>query len=214
MKKLLALTILSLTVLSCKKENITPTEIEPTNPGYFHVHTAGSYWVYDWYQVDSTGNETLIPQWKDTIRIIGDTTINGKVFQQYKGTYWNSPTEYYTRDSSGYVVGITGQISYSYVSGPMLLNTFNDGYMNRNSYIGTKQPISTAFGGRKANTTYLEISMVDGSPVNACGDLSVRHYNYYVSGLGCTGTETEYISVFQGQCAKKRSKLSAYYITP
>jgi hypothetical protein len=214
MKKILAFTILSLTVLSCKKDKIEPVIPQPNNPSYTHVTTTGSYWVYDWYQVDSTGNETLIPQWKDTIRIVGDTTINGKVYQHYNATYWNTPSEYYTRDSSGYVVDIYGRISYTYVGGPMLLNSHDDGYMNYGSYIGEKQPISTAFGNKLACTTYLESSMVDGSPVNNCGDLTVRFYNYYVSGLGYIGGETEYFSLMQVNCSKKRSKLSAYYIAP
>ncbi|MDF3029072.1 MAG: hypothetical protein K0S23_3379 [Fluviicola sp.] len=214
MKKILALTILSLAVLSCKKDKIEPAEPQPSNPSYAHISTTGSYWVYDWYEVDSTGNETLIPAWKDTIRIVGDSTINGKIFQHYKGTQWNSPIEYYMRDSSGYVVNTNGKISYSYVSNPMLVSAHNDGYIHQNNYIGEKQTINTAFGSKLASTTYTEVSMVDGTPVNSCGDLSVRLYNYYVSGLGCTGIETAYISQFQALCSKKRSRLSAYYIAP
>lgn len=213
MKKILAFTILSLFILSCKKDKLEPAP-QAVN-SYTHVSTTGSYWVYDWYDVDSTGNETLWnTTWKDTIRIVGDTTINGKVFQHYKGKEWNSLREYWTRDSSGYVVGINGKIAYSYISTPMLLSTNNDGYMNHNGGIGEKQTINTAFGSKLASTTYHEVSMVDGTPVNNCGDLSVRFYTYYVSGLGCVGTETAYISQFQSLCAIKRSKLSAYYIAP
>ncbi|MNU49985.1 hypothetical protein D3C71_389410 [compost metagenome] len=216
MKKILAFTILSLTFLSCKKDKIEPlTPESPATTSYVHVKTTGSYWVYDWYDVDSIGNETLwATSWKDTMRIVGDTTINGKVFQHYKGKEWNSPREYYNRDSSGYVVGINGKIAYSYISGPMLLSANNDGYLNNDGYIGEKQTINTAFGSKQASTTYHQVSMVDGTPVNVCGDLSVRFYSYYVSGLGCVGTETAYISQLQGQCSKKRSKLSAYYIAP
>jgi hypothetical protein len=214
MKKLLALAILSLAVLSCKKDKISPTEPQPANPSYTHVSTIGSYWVYDWYDVDSTGNETLISGWKDTIRIVGDTAINGKVFQHYKGKELNSPVEYFSRDSSGYVVNPNGQIRYSYLGVPMLVVSSTDGYMDRVGYIGEIQTINTAFGSKQANTTYQEVSIVDGSPVNSCGDLSVRFYNYYVSGLGCTGVETAYLSQLQSLCAKKRSKLSAYFIAP
>lgn len=214
MKKILAFTILSLIILSCKKDKVKPNEPQTTNPTYAHVSTTGSYWIYDWYNVDSTGNETIFPAWKDTIRIVGDTTINGKIYQHYKGKHLSSPTEYYRRDSIGYIVNPNGGIVYSYVSGPMFVNEHNDSYMHLSTYIGEKQTISTAFGSKEASTTYLEVSMLDGTPVNTCGDLSVRFYSYYVSGLGCTGTETEYISLLQGQCSKKRSKLSAYYIAP
>ena len=213
MKKILAFTLLSLAILSCKKDKMAPTP-QPVN-SYTHVSTVGSYWVYDWYDVDSTGNETLLAtNWKDTIRIVGDTTINGEVFQHYEGKEFNQFTEYYRRDSSGYVVSPNGGIVYSYLGIPMLLHLHNDGYMNQDTYLGQIQSISTSFGNKQANTTYREISMVDGSQVNSCGDLSVRFYTYYVSGLGCTGTETAYISQLQAQCAKKRSKLSAYYIAP
>ena len=214
MKKILALTILSLTVLSCKKDKVEPVIPTPNNPSYTHVTTTGSYWVYDWYDVDSTGTETLNPQWKDTIRIVGDTTINGEVFQHYRGKRWNSPVEYYNRDSSGYVINPDGSVAYSYMGVPMALSSSSDGYFKSENFIGGIQTISTAFGNKQANTTYLEVSMVDGSPVNSCGDLTVRFYNYYVSGLGCVSTETAYISQLQALCAIKRSKLSAYYIAP
>ena len=217
MKKIFALTILSLAVLSCKKDKITP-QIPQTPPppnSYTHVTTTGSYWVYDWYDVDSTGNETpWYSAGKDTVRIVGDTSINGEVFQHYKGNQWSSQFEYFRRDSSGYVVDPNGDIIYSYIGAPMQLRLYNDGYLHQNSFLGTKQTINTAFGSKEATTTYLEISMVDGTPVNNCGDLSFRFYTYYVSGLGCTGTETAYLSQFQGQCVIKRSKLSAYYIAP
>jgi hypothetical protein len=213
MKKILALTILSLAVLSCKKDKITPEPI-PSN-SYTHVTTTGSYWVYEWYDVDSTGNETPSNvSWKDTIRIVGDTVINGEVFQHYKGKQFNQFMDYFQRDSSGYVIRPDGKISYSYMGVPKLLNMHNDGYMNQNAYLGLKQTVTTNFGTKEANTTYLEVSMVDGTPVNTCGDYSVRLYNYYVSGLGCTGTETAYFGQLQSQCAIKRSKLSAYYIAP
>jgi len=214
MKKILALTILSLAVLSCKKDKIGPIEPQPVN-SYTHVTTVGSYWTYDWYDVDSTGNETLwVTNWKDTTRIVGDTTINGEVFQHYKGKQWNSPIEYYTRDSSGFVVGPNGDVIYSYMNIPMLLSASDDGYLKHEGYIGEIQTINTAFGNKQASSTYHQVSMVDGTPINACGDLSVRFYTYYVSGLGCVGTETAYLGQLQSLCAKKKSKLSAYYIAP
>lgn len=214
MKKILAFTILGLTVWSCKKENIAPLEIGSPDPGSSaHVTTAGSYWVYDWYQVDSVGNETWLSQWKDTIRITGDTTINGNVFQVYKGKHMGANTEYYTRDSSGCILNTDGSIIYSYTSDPMLLTAYGDGYYKHRYFIGAKQTIATAFGSKEASVTYQEIAREDGSPVNNCGDLSVNHYTYYVFGIGCMGMETEYYAMMP-QCSKKRSKLSAYYIAP
>lgn len=213
MKKILTFTILSLVILSCKKDKIEP-QPNPSN-SYTHVTTTGSYWAYEWYDVDSTGNETPSSvSWKDTIRIVGDTVINGEVFQHYKGTYINQATEYYHRDSMGCVISPDGRIAYSYLGIPKLLNMYNDGFMNQNAYLGLKQTVNTAFGNKEAVTTYLEVSMVDGSPVNVCGDLTFRLYNYYVSGLGCVAKETAYISQLQGYCAFKRAKLSAYYIAP
>jgi hypothetical protein len=213
MKKILALTILSLTMLSCKKDKLVP-EMPPVN-SYTHVSTVGSYWVYDWYDVDSTGNETpWVTSWRDTIRIVGDTTINGEVFQHYKGKQWNSPVEYYHRDSSGYVINPNGSIAYSYMGVPKALASSSDGFVNLATFIGEKQTINTAFGTKEANTVYMESSMVDGTPITSCGDLSFRFYTYYVSGLGKTGTETAYFGQLQGACAIKRSKLSAYYIAP
>jgi hypothetical protein len=94
------------------------------------------------------------------------------------------------------------------------LASSSDGFVNLATFIGEKQTINTAFGTKEANTVYMESSMVDGTPITSCGDLSFRFYTYYVSGLGKTGTETAYFGQLQGACAIKRSKLSAYYIAP
>ncbi|MNE52755.1 hypothetical protein D3C80_1474440 [compost metagenome] len=160
------------------------------------------------------GNETMM-SWKDTIRLVGDTTINGKIYQKFKGKDMNVATEYYHRDSSGYVVGLTGTF-YSYVGSPKLSYSYNDSYMKYDNWIVGKEleTISTTFGLKEAVRTYQEVSMVDGSPVNNCGDLSTRFYRYYVSGIGLVQKEIEYLSTMQSQCSKKRTKLSFYYIAP
>lgn len=208
MKKIIAFSALLIMLPSCKKDKVASTS------AYTYVHTSGSYWVYDWYQVDAAGNETLIPAWKDTIRIVGDTSINGNVYQVLRGRDMGSPITYYTRDSSGYIVAAHGGISYSYISSPMLLNTVNDGYLIQKSYIGEKQTLSTAFGNKTASTTYLEISREDGSPMTSCDDPSVRFYHHYVSGIGLVQKEKEYLSLIQSQCSRKRAKLTAYYVAP
>lgn len=213
MKKILALSTLVLFFASCKKDKVEPATTENPGASYTYVHTTGSYWVYDWYQVDSTGTETPFPAWKDTIRIVGDTTINGNVFQIFRGTDMGMHLEYYSRDSSGYIVSPGGTF-YSYTSGPALLHTMDDGYLIQKTYIGEKQTVNTAFGSKHASTSYLEVSMSDGSPMTACGDQNVKFYRYYVSGIGLVEKEMEYLTALQVQCSRKRARLSAYYVAP
>jgi hypothetical protein len=214
MKKILALGTFIIFAASCKKKEITTTPVTIPPPAeYVYVTTPGSYWIYDWYQVDSLGNETMM-NWKDTVRIEGDTTIDSKIYQVLKKTgtgFLEVPS--FQRDSLGWIVGTAG-IIYSYVGSPMLLGSSTDGYYDYVGHIGEDQDINTNFGIMHAASTYLSVSKTDGSPLNNCGDYIVDYYKHYVSGIGLMQQEIEYFSLQESMCSKKRAKLRSYYIAP
>ena len=85
---------------SCKKDD-SP---DSAKNSYFPL-TNGSYWIYESYVVDSSGNEVLINNDIDSIVITGDTTINNKVYKVKSCFNYGHPTnkEFY-RDSMGYIL--------------------------------------------------------------------------------------------------------------
>ncbi len=213
MKKLLMLTVLSLFFVSCKKEKNTANSTSE-EPSYHYITSTGSYWVYDRYQIDSLGNEILVPG-KDSIVIAGDTTINGKVYFKHVGaSAWYSNQAHFERDSTGYIVDEHGAILYSFNNVAITLNSAPDGQFFIANKLDLNENMTTNFGLKNAAVRYAEISMNDGSPVNNCGDLSMRFYHYYVSGIGMIQDETETFSGLMSQCSKKRRKLSSYHIVP
>jgi len=214
MRKVLSFTTLALLIISCKKEK-TNTPVPIDEPTYTYVTTNGSYWVYDLYDVDSLGNETLLPQ-KDTIKVTGDTVVNGKTYYKFVGgTLGNSNQVTFQRDSSGYIVSLNhGSIMYSFNNVASVINSFSDDIFSYSTGFENNQNVATAFGVKNAFVGYYQVSKNDGTPINVCNDLFVKFYTHYVSGIGMVQTETAFYSQMMNACAKKRSKLSSYYIAP
>jgi hypothetical protein len=85
-----------------------PTLITPATE-YLPL-TVGNYWIYQWYKIDESGNETQHGNYLDSIYISGDTVINGFTYSIIKGKEFNAPIERFYRDSSGYLVSATNNI--------------------------------------------------------------------------------------------------------
>ena len=97
--------------LSCKKDG-TGT---PADSDHFEVPaTKGSWWVYDWYSIDTAGVATPTSM-HDSVYISRDTTANGHRFVVIEGTFLGQPGfKRFERDSAGFIVGVDGTIHYSY----------------------------------------------------------------------------------------------------
>jgi hypothetical protein len=69
--------------------------------------------VYQYLNVDTLGNEVITGT--DTVRIVGDSVINGKTYACFKGgLYFNCPgCSFFRRDSSGYIIDQNGDIFFS-----------------------------------------------------------------------------------------------------
>jgi len=100
-------------VLTCEKNaDETKPNVEKSN--YFPL-SIGSYWIYDCFEKDSTGKEKIISE-NDTLKITGDTLINGNEFSKFYGKEYafNSQLEeFYYRDSLGYILNEKGEIKFS-----------------------------------------------------------------------------------------------------
>lgn len=113
--KLFGIFLLLIFICSCKKESvIAPCEPSVSN-SYFPM-TVGSYWVYQWYKIDSSGTEELLDGKKDTITVIKDTLIDASIFKkiQENNSFLNTPIVIqYRRDSLGFLIDPQNNIYFS-----------------------------------------------------------------------------------------------------
>lgn len=73
----------------------------------------GSYYVYDIFKVDSNGIATPFGR-PDTIRIVGDSVINGNTYVHLADTWFNiGAWNWFFRDSSGHVVDHNGLVYWA-----------------------------------------------------------------------------------------------------
>lgn len=182
---ILLATLLTLSIVSCKKDKEVETPDPPGNSHYVIPNTVGSYWVYETVSIDSNGTETHIGL-NDSIYIAGDSIFNGNLFTVYKGFY-NGSSNYtrLERDSSGFVVGPFGGLYYSYsnftdtlytISYPMfdaIVKMFDS-----NDQIDV--PAGTFQAIEKRKTYYNP----DGGPVTSCGQISFSFGTWYADGIG------------------------------
>lgn len=105
---------LFLGIIACEKTPNEPASETKKDISYFPLST-GSYWVNNTYQIDSTENETLISE-NDTMRIIGDSVINGNTYKVFYGKETGIAqglVKRFFRDSSGCIVNNSGKIFFS-----------------------------------------------------------------------------------------------------
>jgi hypothetical protein len=120
MKKLkFCLPVIALTVFifSCKKDKdevpaLTPGTA-PTYPDYSQLKV-GNYWVYELFDVDSSGNATTMNNY-DSCYVEKDTLINNAVYYKMwrSGVFFPNWGFWLVRDSLHYVVTSSGKILFS-----------------------------------------------------------------------------------------------------
>lgn len=99
---------------ACKKEKDaepTPAAVTPTSTTNYYPLTVGSYWIYERFQMDTNGIETVVSV--DSSYISGDTIINGDTFTVFVGTFIDPAGIYCRRDSAGYILDQYGVIQFS-----------------------------------------------------------------------------------------------------
>lgn len=102
----------SITISSCKKEKASDNETneEPaiTTNEYFPV-SVGSYWVYEFKVHQATGEINPNSSF-DTLKVIGDTLINGESFFVFNTNKPTQNTNYFRRVHQGEVVSETDNL--------------------------------------------------------------------------------------------------------
>lgn len=201
--------------VSCKKDKIEdPNSTPGTQLEFKTPKTVGSYWVYQRYQIDENGIETLLPE-KDSIYVYGDTTINNLKYTIYKGNKFGQSN--YTsieRDSSGYIVNHKGGILYSYTKFNDTIDAGSAGqmwdwYTTMINNIQVEVPVGT-FNAIESRETYFKSS---GEPANNCGDEFFTLSKWYTKDIGKIKAQYGYISEIMN-CKYKEARLIEYYNAP
>jgi len=191
---------------SCKKETTYPPD------SYDMPRTEGSYWVYQWSQIDSMGIAGPV-LFTDTVTITGSVSLNGNTYAEYSGTHMGHPTNWLQRDSSNYIVDEHGSIRYSFFPGTVLAE-FDSNPYHQLYKMGPIETIAHPLGAFTAIDKQQIISNLDGTPVNSCSGMTHTFHNYYVSGIGEIREETAYIGALQSECKILRKNLISYHIVP
>lgn len=210
-----ALGVSLLFLSSCKKENseINHPEENPS-PAYQFPSKVGSYWVYNWYAVDSTGIETQL-SYVDSVFILGDTLINGHSYSIYKGNnVGGNYNTYFQRDSSGYIVNEHGHVSFTYVDFTTLFTSGSEqGFWDYYGHsLEGKVSLTIPLGTYQAFVSEYYIYSPNGTAINNCGDIDHSYKTYYSSGIGQIQHETAYYTEFQNECKYRVRRLVDYYI--
>lgn len=216
MKTTLLTTIAALTLLTaCKKDEpevaICPGAITP-EVNYL-ISEPGSYWIYQWYQIDSLGNETTYNA-IDTVTVIGDSVYNGNTYTAYESSYLGmQPSIKLLRDSSGYIVNQYGHISFSYTDLTNNITSGNNGMYDYYSMMSINNAGITLPVGTFNSSIVHEVHYTDpgGNPVNACGDMEEIHEHHFVEGIGEVMSQTAFFTQLQ-QCSYLERRLIEYQI--
>lgn len=200
---------------ACKKENPEMNIPEqPQEPIYEFPTKEGSYWVYEWSIVDSNDVETSL-NIVDSVFILGDTLINGNTYTVYRGKYFGSNySNYYQRDSSGYIVNNFGHVVFKYVDFNTHIRSGSDDLWDFYAHVlENETTITVPVGTFQSLVQELYIYSPTGTAINNCGDVNYSYKTYMVSGIGQVYHETQtYYSDFQTQCKKRMRRLVDYYI--
>lgn len=214
MKTYIIITAALLTFVSCKKEKIENPIVEDQAVSYT-PSTKGSYWIYDWVKVDTNGVETPLP-YKDTLRIIGDTMINNYVYTVTRGTSMGGTVRnFYSRDSSGYIVNALGDASYSYTNFTDTIRSYDDpGFLNIRVKMFNNMPVSIPLGTFNTIESRTFHYNPNGGSANNCGDPYFTLSTWFVQGVGNVKSTTGYTYELMNCGVIMEQRLVEYFIAP
>ncbi|MEM8895261.1 MAG: hypothetical protein AAGC88_11835 [Bacteroidota bacterium] len=182
---------------------------------FVFVNSVGSYWVYDWYEVDYLTGVSTPTDRRDSIWIAGDTVIAGNEYLIKQGTWFTSTVfTSIQRDSSGYIVNQDGSLLWSYVNFDDTLNSGFNGLWDFYVDMGDTTFITTDAGAFSTIERNYNLYKESGDPVNTCNEEVITLTENYASGIGRVQGQLEY-SIMLSQCIQySEARLVDYYIAP
>ncbi|WP_070138167.1 hypothetical protein [Crocinitomix algicola] len=214
MKNSLFYLVFAVALMSCKKEAVEVEESGCEIPSTFGLaDTPGSYWVYDWYEIDNFDNETSL-HIRDSIYVVGDTIINDNIYTFYSGTHMGVPTKRFVRDSSGYIVNSTGFILYSTTTDNDTTHFFENVGSNSKTYWISKkatESVITPSGVYEVFGREGHFYKTNGTPFTNCDSVWVQQ-NFYDEKSGFEVlSQTAIISQLQNDCIFREKRLVVQY---
>lgn len=212
---ILTTSILGILLCSCKKEE-TKQNLPNSEPSNQFVTTTGSYWIYNWYKIDTNGVETQY-NYKDTISIIGDSVVSGKTYAVFKDSYLGLDHGIkLRRDSLGFIVEPGGKIIYSYTHFDQILDSGTEpGLWDWNKKMdNSTDHIIVPAGGFHCYKLIHYLYDDAGNPISNCGDLSRTFNTWYKNGVGEIKHQTSYMSHIVNCDYYMERRLVEYHIEP
>lgn len=204
MKSIFSILLIIFILQSCKDKDCEPIA---TQPSIKLVSTAGSYWLYDWYSIDTLGNEKFLRT--DSTYIAGDTIINGNNYLIKKGNGFNNNRVNYLRDSIGFVVNVEGDILWNKNS-IGIIRTTNESEINLEwSMTSLSSNIMVPAGTFSTIERTTKACYNNGQPLTPC-DTCQEEQAYFSEGLGVVFERTAYIGIFN--CSYLEGRLRKYVI--
>lgn len=218
MRKLLITALLPVALfVTCKKSE---TELPPPpmpgddSPSFSWDHTPGSYYVYQWYTIDSLGNETPYSA-PDTNTVVGDTVINGNTYTTfYNDHIFLQSQEVHWRDSSGYIVDQNGNIHFSYTAfNDTVQDTDISGWFTIHHILGASvSQISVPAGEFDVYQKRQALELGEGTPPVTCTE-SLGFDNYFDATTGIPVIQqTSFSGEYMVTCRYYERRLVEYYI--
>ena len=204
MKTVLILFGILLSVQACKHADCKPAI---TTPSIQIVNSVGSYWIYNWYSIDTLGNEKLIQT--DSIYIAEDTIINNNTYTIRQGEYLNGGRTEYIRDSLGYIVNAKGDILWNKNSSGTfrILNTSTLNLEWTMTSLDSK--ITVPAGSFTVMERTTKACYPDGQQMTPC-DQCQEAQAYYSDGIGIVLDRTAYIGNID--CSYLEGRLTKYLV--
>lgn len=207
-----------LSIFSCKKDN--SLKINPSPEMLKDVPlTIGSYWVYEYYNVDTVTGMNQNLNMKDSIVIVSDTVLNGKKYVVRMGNVPFSGMNTWgiidiVRDSSGYLVNAQGTVLFAE-------NNFIDTFNVYSFVAGNNDTLAEVFYTMELHPdpiitpsgTYLGGLNYRGTVFQNTNNIPSTKYlhNIYVKNIGKVFETTFFLGISNSWVEKR---LSNYFIQP
>lgn len=210
---LLLSSLITIFLCSCRKDPEISIDIPYQPDSILIVNKPGSWWKYEWFEIDSMGNEFSLGG-KDCLYVVGDTTINGNIFTHITGDSYMFPTpsNWFWRDSSHYLVDQFGNKLFSTYEKLDTLKIYpGSQYTIYSITHGIESPCTVPAGAFMVYENELHYHNSNGTPFTACDSIYIS-YRRFANGIGIISEQLSFASLLQIECKYMERRLIEYYI--